>query len=219
MKKINLIIVEDHPLTRETLAYQIKKLEKINVTGVFENGAQAVEFAEKENPDVILMDIDMPIMGGVEATQAIKNKNKNINIIMLTNHQYKAKVLDAFQSGANGYCVKNIKIDELSKVIDTVMEGGIWVDTKIAGYIFDVLKKIEEKQKKETATLEEFNISEREAEVLKLISEGFSNEEICEKLFISKNTVKNHVASIIAKLSVKDRTQAAIMALKNNFFD
>ena len=219
MKKINLIIVEDHPLTRDTLAYQIKKLEKFNLMGTFENGAQAVEFVEKTAPDVILMDIDMPVMSGVEATLEIKKKNKDINIIMLTNHQDKAMVLDTFQSGANGYCVKNIKIDELSRVIDTVLEGGIWVDTKIAGYIFDVLKKIEEKQKQETLTLETFNISEREAEVLKLISEGLSNEEICEKLFISKNTVKNHVASIIAKLSVKDRTQAAIMALKNDFFN
>ena len=219
MKKINTIIVEDHPLTRETLAYQIKKLDKINLMAALENGAQALEFVEKQTPDVILMDIDMPVMDGVQATLEIKKKNNKINVIMLTNHQDKAKVLDAFQSGANGYCVKNIKIDELSRVIDTITDGGIWVDTKIAGYIFDVLKKIEEKQKQETQTLEEFNISEREAEVLKLIADGLSNEEICEKLFISKNTVKNHVASIISKLSVKDRTQAAIFALKNQFFD
>ena len=219
MKKINTIIVEDHPLTRETLAYQIKKLDKINLMAALENGAQALEFVEKQTPDVILMDIDMPVMDGVQATLEIKKKNNKINVIMLTNHQDKAKVLDAFQSGANGYCVKNIKIDELSRVIDTITDGGIWIDTKIAGYIFDVLKKVEEKQKQETQTLEEFNISEREAEVLKLIADGLSNEEICEKLFISKNTVKNHVASIISKLSVKDRTQAAIFALKNQFFD
>ena len=219
MSKINVVIVEDYPLTRETLVYQLKKVDRINVLASFENGKEVLEFIETEKPDIVLMDIDMPVMDGIEATIEIKKINPKINIIMLTNHQEKSKVLDAFQSGANGYCVKNIKIDELLKVMDMVLEGGIWVDTKIAGYIFDVLKHIEEKQKEDKQTLSDFDISEREAEVLKLIADGLSNEEICEKLFISKNTVKNHVASIISKLSVKDRTQAAILALKNNFFD
>ena len=218
MPKINIVIVEDHPLTRETLVYQTNKLENFEVLASFENGKEAVEFVKLKAPDVILMDIDMPVMDGIEATLEIKKLNPKIKIIMLTNHQDKARVLESFQSGANGYCVKNIKINELSKVINVVLEGGIWTDSKIAGYIFDVLKNIEEKQKEEKLTLEDFNISEREKEVLKLIADGLTNEEIAEKLFVSKNTVKNHVASIISKLSVKDRTQVAIVALKNNFF-
>ncbi len=219
MAKINLIIVEDHPLTRETLAYQINKLDNINLITSLENGAQAVNFIQNQTPDIILMDIDMPVKNGIEATIEIKKINSKIKIIMLTNHQEKSKVLDAFQSGANGYCVKNIKINELSKVIDTVMEGGIWVDTKIAEYIFDVLKNIDEKQKQDKVSLADFNISEREKEVLRLVADGLSNEEITEKLFISKSTVKNHVASIISKLSVKDRTQVAVFTLKNNLLD
>jgi len=219
MKKINLVIVEDHPLTRDTLAYQLKKLENINLMASLENGKQAVDFINTEKVDIMLMDIDMPVMDGVEATLEIKKINPNVRIIMLTNHKDKLKVLDSFSSGANGYCVKDIKINELSKVIDTVLEGGIWVDTKIAGFIFDVLKKVDEKQKEEKLSLEDFNISEREKEVLELIADGLSNEEITEKLFISKNTVKNHVASIISKLSVKDRTQVAVFALKHNLLD
>ena len=219
MGKINLVVVEDHPLTRDTIVYQMSKSDKINVLASFDNGAKVVEFVETQKPDIILMDIDMPVMGGVEATKIIKEKHPKINIIMLTGHKEKQKVLDAFQSGANGYCVKNIKTDELLRVIDTILEGGIWVDTQIAGFIFEVLKAIDEKQKEERKSLEDFGISEREAEVLKLVADGLSNEEITEKLFISKNTVKNHVASIIAKLSVKDRTQVAVFALKNKLLD
>jgi len=217
--KYKLLIAEDHPLTRQTLEYQTKKLDKISSVISAENGRQAVELFVKEKPDIILMDIDMPLMNGIDATSEIKKLNSKTTIIMLTSHSEREKVLDAFQSGANGYCIKNIKIDELSKVMDVVIDGGIWVDSKIAEFIFDVLKNINEAQKENKLKAEDFNISEREKEVLKLIADGLSNDEITEKLFISRNTVKNHVASIIAKLSVKDRTQAAIFALKNKMFE
>ena len=217
--KYNLLIVEDHPLTRQTLEYQIKKNEKVNLIGAVENGKQAVEFVFKQRPNIILMDIDMPVMNGIAATQEIKKISPKTTVIMLTSHTEREKVLDAFQSGANGYCIKNIKMDELAKVMDVVADGGFWVDTKIAEFIFDVLKHIDEAQKENKLKAEDFNISEREKEVLKLIADGLSNDEITEKLFISRNTVKNHVASIIAKLSVKDRTQAAVFALKNKMFD
>ena len=138
---------------------------------------------------------------------------------MLTGHTEREKVLDAFNSGANAYCVKDIKMTELKDIIDIVLEGGIWADKKIAAYVFDVLKHIDEAQKKTKLTPEDFDITEREKEVLKLVADGLSNDEITEKLFISRNTVKNHIASIISKLSVKDRTGAAVLALKNGMFE
>lgn len=214
--KYNVLIVEDHPLTRQTLEYQIQKLKNINLLAAVDNGQKAVDYVKENKPDIILMDIEMPVMNGDVATQEIKKLRPNTKVIILTSHTEKEKVLDAFKCGANAYCVKNIKIDELSKIIDIVAEGGIWFDTKIAKYIYDVLNKIEEAQKKEIIKAEDFNISEREKDVLKLVAEGKSNDEIADGLFISRNTVKNHIASIIEKLSVKDRTQAAIFALKNN---
>jgi DNA-binding NarL/FixJ family response regulator len=221
MKKINVILTEDHPLTRQTLAYQLKKREEINLLGAFENGKLTVDYILDKNntmPDIVLMDIDMPVMNGFEAVQKIREKNSNIAIIMLTNHNERESVLYAFKGGANGYCIKDIKIDEFLEAFKVVLEGGIWIDKRIAQFIFDVLKQ-NEKKDIEKRTAEEFDISEREKEVLKLVADGLSNDEITEKLFISRNTVKNHISSIIAKLSVKDRTQAAVFALKNNMFD
>ena len=219
MAKYNLLIVEDHPLTRQTLEYQMKKLPNMNVLGAVENGQLALQFVEQNKPDIILMDIDMPVMNGIDATIEIKMKYPKILIIMLTAHGEREKVLTSFNSGANGYCIKNIKPDELSKVIDIVSDGGIWVDTKIAGFVFDVLTHVSEEQVQARPRFEDFNISARDIEVLKLVADGMSNEEIAEKLFISKNTVKNHIAGIISKLAVKDRTQAAVFVLKNKMFD
>lgn len=217
--KYNLLIAEDHPLTRDTLLYQTKKITSIKSVNAVTNGKEAVDYTIKEKPDIILMDIDMPVMNGIEAVQEIKKINPKIIIIMLTAHSERDKVLDAFKSGANGYCIKSIKNSELSNIIDTVTDGGIWVDKKIAEYIFDVLKSINEEQKKEKRKAEEFDITEREKEILKYIADGYSNEDIANALFISRFTVKNHVASLISKLSVKDRTQAAVFALKNNMIN
>lgn len=219
MPKYNILIAEDHPLTRQTLAYQTKKLPNINSVEAVENGQLALDYLKNNKPDLILMDIDMPVINGIDATIEIKKQYPKINVIMLTSHGERESVLTAFSSGANGYCIKDIKIDELSRVIEIVMNGGIWVDTKIASYVFDVMTHLNEEQKKNRVKGEEFNISEREMEVLKLVADGLSNDEIADKLFISRNTVKNHIAGIISKLAVKDRTQAAIFAIKNNMFD
>ncbi len=217
MNKYNILIVEDHPFTKQTLVYELKQCENINILGALENGKEAVDFVKTQTPDIILMDIDMPVMNGIDATLNIKQFNNNIKVIILTAHNEKEKVLSSFQSGANAYCVKNIDTKELLRIMDIVSDGGIWFDTQIAHFIFDILKNIEEnKQNELNKKAEDFNITERERNVIKLVADGLSNTEIANELVISTNTVKNHIASIIKKLSVKDRTQIAIYALKNN---
>lgn len=217
MKKYNLLIVEDETLTRQSLVYSLKKYEDINVVNALKNGQEAVDFIKENQTDVILMDIDMPVMNGIEATEIIKKINPGILIIILTAHSEKEKVLSAFSSGANGYCVKQIKINELINVIKIVNDGGVWFDKQIASYIYEIINDSNSKNKKQSYVLnDEIKITESEYKVIELIAEGLSNKEISEKLVISTNTVKNHVANIIKKLAVKDRTQIAVFAYKNN---
>ena len=218
MKNYKLLIVEDDNFTRQTLVYEFKKIESVTLLGYSENGEKAVQFVKENKPDVILMDIDMPVMNGIEATKEIKKIKKiypEIMVVILTAHSEKEKVLSAFSSGANAYCVKNVKTDELFKVIEIVNDGGIWFDTQIAKFVFEVLNNYRDKDIKNQIK-DKFNISEHEIEIIKLISEGLSNIEIAEKLFISKNTVRNHISSIMEKLSIKDRTRIAVFALENN---
>lgn len=217
MNKINLILAEDHELTRQTLIYELKKNEKINVLSSFNNGYDTVEYAKHNDVDVVLMDIDMPKMDGILATSEIKKNNQDIRIIMLTNHNEKSKVLNSFNSGANGYCVKEIKIDELLSVIEVVLDGGVWFDKQIAKYIYEILKCTSNKEKIDIT--KEYNISSREKDILKLIALGYSNAQIAQELFIAHNTVKNHVASLIKKLNVSDRVQIAVFANQNNLLD
>lgn len=220
MHKINLMIVEDHPFTRQTLVYEFKKQENINLVAALDNGESAINFVKTNQVDVILMDIDMPIVDGISATKEIKKFNDKILIIMLTNHNEKDKVISAFKSGANGYCIKQIKIDELLNIIDIVKDGGVWFDKQIAQYIFEILKNVEEeKQHAKEKNITDFNITHRERNILKLIADGYSNAQIANELVIAHNTVKNHVASIIKKLNVEDRVQIAVFALKNNLLE
>ena len=220
MHKFNLMVVEDHPFTRQTLVYELKKQENINLVAALDNGETAINFVKTNQVDVILMDIDMPIVDGISATKEIKKFNDKILVIMLTNHNEKDKVISAFKSGANGYCVKQIKMDELLNVIEIVRDGGVWFDKQIAQYIFEILKNVEEeKQQTKEKTIADFNITHRERNILKLIADGYSNAQIADELVIAHNTVKNHVASIIKKLNVEDRVQIAVFALKNNLLE
>ena len=215
MKKINLVIVEDHPFTRQTLVYEFKKQEGINLLASFDNGADVVEFVKTQQVDVILMDIDMPKMNGIDATSEIKKFNNDILIVMLTNHNEKEKVLGAFKSGANAYCVKQVKMDELMSVIEIVNDGGVWFDKQIAKYVMEILKCVDVKEEETKAkTINDYDITKRERNILKLIADGYTNAQIAEELTISEHTAKAHVCNIIQKLVVDDRTQAAVKAIK-----
>ena len=214
-----IILVEDHELTRKGIMYALKPYSDIKVRGEFEDGKQAVEFvksATNENmPNVVLMDIAMPILNGIDAAKRIKNLNPDIKIIMLTSIDEKESVLRAFNSGANAYAMKNISIEKIVNIINMVLNGEVWIAPNIADYILDILSKTNTGSIDEEIieTSNNFNLTNREKEILGLIAKGMSNKDIANKLIISLYTVKNHVKNIIQKLAVEDRTQAAILAL------
>ncbi|MCX4275140.1 MAG: response regulator transcription factor [Candidatus Gastranaerophilales bacterium] len=216
---IKVILVEDHELTRKGILYGLKPYTDIKVTGEFENGKLAMDFMKtctpENTPDAILMDIAMPILNGIEAAKRIRTINPDVKIIMLTSIDERETVLQAFNCGANAYAMKNISTEKLVDVIKMVMNGEVWIAPSIANYILEALSgfaPIDDTSK----TSNNFNLTNREKEILTLISKGMNNKDIANKLVISLYTVKNHVKSIIQKLAVEDRTQAAILALKEN---
>mgnify|MGYP001623619967 CR=1 FL=1 len=212
---IKILLVEDHELTRKGIAYSLKTFPDIEIIGDVDNGKKAVDFISSKKPDVILMDIAMPVMNGIDATKKINESYPDIKIIMLTSINEKQSVLSAFHSGANAYCMKDIKSEELINIIKAVMTGAVWIDPNIARYVLDILQTTGIPAENKTPN-NIFNLTAREREILKLIAEGRSNKDIAEKLVLSLHTVKNHVKNIIQKLAVDDRTQAAILALKEN---
>ena len=214
---IKILLAEDHELTRQGLNFGLKKYENFHIVAEADNGQKAIDFTEKFRPDIILMDIVMPLISGINAAKIIKEKHPDIKILMLTSHNEREKVLSAFNAGADAYCMKNIKIDRLAQVIEMVKDGAVWLDPYIAGYLLENFtsgnQEINSENVKNQKNID-LNLTNREKEILSLISEGFNNRDIAEKLIISVYTVKNHVSSIIQKLAVEDRTQAAIFALK-----
>lgn len=213
---IKVLLVEDHELTRKGIAYGLKVTSGIEVVGEAENGKQALDFVKTNQPDIILMDVSMPVMNGIEATKKILEKNPDIKVVMLSSVSEKNSVLSAFNSGAHAYCMKDVRSDELVKIIQMVQSGALWIAPSIASYIVEILQSKSKFQAVGHHCCEDFNLTTREKEILKLIADGLSNQEIADNLFLSLHTVKNHVKNVIQKLSVKDRTQAAVLALKEN---
>lgn len=214
---MEILIVEDYIHTRKTTAYGLKiKLQDVVISEA-ENGQSALNYIKSgHKPDVILMDISMPVMNGIDATLHIKNILPDAKVIMLTSFSEKKLVLSAFKSGANAYCLKNIKLDELVIVIRSVLNGAMWIDPAIAQFILEIMQSNTlDTQLQETCSYD-FDLTSREKDILKLVAAGKSNKEIADELILSIHTVKNHLKNILQKLCVEDRTQAAILAIKEN---
>ena len=212
---MEILIVEDYIHTRKTTAYGLKiKLQDVVISEA-ENGQSALNYIKSgHKPDVILMDISMPVMNGIDATLHIKNILPDAKVIMLTSFSEKKLVLSAFKSGANAYCLKNIKLDELVIVIRSVLNGAMWIDPAIAQFILEIMQSNTlDTQLQETCSYD-FDLTSREKDILKLVAAGKSNKEIADELILSIHTVKNHLKNILQKLCVEDRTKAAILAIK-----
>lgn len=211
MKK-NLLIVEDHELTRFGLKTTFEDVDYVDIIYEAATGEDAVEIFKNNNIDIIIMDLGLPKMNGIETTQIIHSIKKDTKIIILTSHNDEKEVLNSLKAGANAYCSKEINLQRLVQVVQSVSEGAAWFDPSIAHIVLQATSssKFDERD----ANYKNYDLTAREAQILKLMTEGYSNMEIAQHLVISVNTTKAHVASILQKLEVDDRLQAALKALK-----
>lgn len=216
---INVLLVEDHMMIRMGTALVIEKTDGITLVGEAEDGLQGVEKAKELLPDVILMDIGLPVIDGIEATKRIREAGLDSKVLIFTSRDNDDDVFAALAAGADGYIMKGATAQQLTSAITAVNEGTAWLDPAIARL---VLSNVQRQKKEETTSSDinykagknTFGLTEREMEVLALIVEGLSNPEIAEKLFITRATAKAHVHSILQKLYVDDRTQAAVTAMR-----
>lgn len=213
MNKIRILIADDHSMVRHGLK-QILELENdIVVVAQASNGREAVDLAKLHVPDVILMDINMPIMNGLQAIKEIRLEKLQSKVIVLTIHEDREYLFKTLQTGAQGYVLKDAEPAVLVDAIRNVSRGETFIQPNMTTELVKEFNRVTMNEKEKH---DDSNLTTREVEVLDLIAEGMINKEIAQKLYISEKTVKNHVSSIFKKLNVSDRTQAAIYAFKNN---
>lgn len=208
MNIVRVLVVDDHKIVREGIVAMLKTQDDMDVVGEAENGDEAVKKVERLKPNVVLMDISMPGLNGIRATQAIKRDFPEINVVMLTMLDQEGYIYEAIKAGATGYLLKNTSVEDLVGTIRRVNEGHASLYPEAQKQL---LKEYVTMLKKNSET---YGLSKRELEILQKLANGMTNKEIAEELFISTQTVKTHIAHIFNKLGVKDRTEAVANALR-----
>ncbi|EGD48633.1 two component transcriptional regulator, LuxR family [Ruminiclostridium papyrosolvens DSM 2782] len=213
MNKIRVMIADDHAMVRQGLKTILELEEDICVVSQASNGEEAVAMSKKIRPDIILMDINMPVINGLQAIKMLKQEPVNYKIIVLTLHQDREYLFKTLQLGCEGYVLKDAESSVLIEAIRSVYHDQTYIQPNMTGELVKEFNRVTlYEQDKSIAN----NLTNREVEVLKLIAEGMINKEIAKTLYISEKTVKNHISNIFKKLDVNDRTQAAIYAFKHN---
>jgi DNA-binding NarL/FixJ family response regulator len=212
---IRVLICDDQDVVREGLRAILGTQPAMEVVGVASDGAQAVEVVETLKPDVVLMDLNMPGVNGIQATRIIHEKFPEVRIIALTTYDIDEWVFDAIRAGAAGYLLKDTPRAALIKAIEGTVSGQTFVDPNVAGKLLTHIAGITVVH---DTTLAD-TLSSREREVLRLLAHGLSNSDIAKQLFLSEGTVRNYVSGIFTKLGVTDRTQAAVIALRHGLVD
>jgi len=214
MSSYNVLITEDHTLIRFGLKTVFDTKSYIAKTFEAQDAQKAIEIIKNEHIDAVVMDLGLPGMNGIEATEQIKKISPETKIIVLTSHTTKEEVINSVKAGASAYCTKDIDPENLAVILNFVLRGAIWFDPNVADFVLEEIKNSQNKPIINNS--EKYNLTKREIEVLAFVSEGYNNTEIAKKLHLSVNTVKAHVSNIMQKLEVDDRTQAAIKAISNN---
>ncbi|BAZ83836.1 response regulator [Dolichospermum compactum] len=220
MSKIRTVIIEDHGLTRFYICTALQRKDEIEVVGHTNNARHGFIMLEKLQPDVAIVDIGLPDQDGIELTRTIKANHQqlfNTKVLILTSSDNEESVLSAFRAGADSYCMKDIKFDNLLNAIRVTAEGNPWIDPMIARIIVErakqkpnSVKSHDHKQLVKVGIL-----SDRELEVIELITKGCSNNDIAKKLYIARGTVKTHIGNIMNKLGANNRTQAVVIAMRS----
>ncbi|MBO8430772.1 response regulator transcription factor [Spirochaetes bacterium] len=212
MTKKNILIVEDHELTRFGLKTAFEGVDFVGELYEAESAEKALEIFNEHNIDVVIMDLGLPAMNGIDATKRIRSSNKDVKVIILTSHNDEKEVLNSLRAGANAYCSKEINPQRLIQVVQSVADGAAWFDPSIAHIVLKATANSPVIDSENNSKA--YDLTSRETQILKLMTEGYSNMEIAQILVISINTTKAHVANILQKLEVDDRLQAALKALK-----
>ncbi len=212
-KTLRILLVDDHALIRRGMKGQFTLEPGFSVVGEASDGAQAIELATQLEPDVVLMDIEMPVMDGITATQQIKSRCPETRILALSAFGKDTQVMGMLAAGADGYCLKSIEWEQLIAVIQLIQMGGAYLDPQIAQQVARMLNKSVDTGTS-SSEIQQPVLSNREREILKLIAKGYSNQQIADNLYLSLGTVKSYVRMVLNKLSVDDRVQAAALAVR-----
>ncbi len=213
MNLIRALLVEDHEIARLGLRTLLEGIADISVIGEAADGKAAVSMVLELRPALVLMDIGLPLMDGIEATREIKSAVQ-AKVIIFTSHENDEDIFAALSAGADAYCLKTVSGKQLANAISSVMDNALWIDPGIARRVAQALARGSREKTEVTRSENCFRLSTRESEVLDLLVEGMSNQQMAQKLYLSTETVKTHMRHIMEKLQVSDRTQAAVKAVK-----
>ncbi len=212
---MKVVICGDQDIVRDGLELLLKLEKDVQIVGMASDGAEAVDLAVREKPDLVLMDLKMPFVNGVEATREIRAKCPGVRVLVLTTYGADEWVFDALRAGADGYLLKDSPREQVLEAIRGTLQGKAYIDPSVAGRVLGQVRT----GAKKPATLITDKLTQRETEVLQLLARGLTNEDISRQLFLSEGTVRNHISAIVGKLGVADRTQAAIVALQHGLDD
>jgi len=217
-ERLRVLIVDDHALFRRGLQMVLRQEEDIDVVGEAGDGHEAVDKAQELMPDVVLMDVRMPGQSGIKATEQIKDLLPHAKILMLTISDEEADLYDAIKAGASGYLLKEISIDEVADAVRSVSSGQSRISPSMASKLLTEFAAMS-KRADERQQLPAPRLTEREMEVLKLVAQGMNNRDIAKELFISENTVKNHIRNILEKLHLHSRMEAVVYAVREKLLE
>lgn len=224
--KTKIVIIDDHQLFREGVKRILDFERDFEVVAEGDDGSEALQLVEQYQPDVVIMDINMPSVNGVEATKQLVEANPETKVIILSIHDDETYVTHALQTGARGYLLKEMDADALIQAVKVVAEGGSYLHPKVTHSLVKEYRRLASQGQASTYLMQEVEIrrplhllTRRECEVLQLLADGKSNRGIGEALYISEKTVKNHVSNILQKMNVNDRTQAVVVAIKNGWVE